>query len=90
MDTSLFLGASSTPIKLFINESLCPKYNFLFGKLNALYKDKKIKNVWTYNGSVKVRKLDDQILSIGHENNIAALNIVYFVRFLFAQSFLQI
>ena len=76
MDTSSFFGASSIPIKIFINESLCPKYNFLFGKLNALYKEKKIKNVWTYNGSVKVRKLDDQIFSIGHENDIAALNII--------------
>ena len=70
MDTSSFFGASSIPIKLFINESLCPKYNFLFGKLNALYKDKKIKNVWIYNGTVKVKKLDKQIFSIGHKNDM--------------------
>ena len=44
---------------IFLNESLCPYYRLLFGKCNALRKEKKIKSVWSYNGKVRIRLLDD-------------------------------
>ena len=62
--------------KLYINESLCPPYRRLFGKCNqALLKNKKIKNLWTFNGNIKIRLLDDQVHTIFHENDLKSLNL---------------
>lgn len=54
--------------KIYINESLCPYYRRLFGKGNALMKDKKIKQIFTRNGTVKIRTLNDIILDVEHSD----------------------
>ena len=58
---------------IYINESLCPTYKALFYKCNLLYKDKKIKNCWTYNGTIKVRLHDDKVYNILHQIDLENL-----------------
>ena len=41
--------------KIFINESLCPEYRFLFWKCRELAKSEKIFSYWTFNGTVKIK-----------------------------------
>ena len=56
-------------MKLYISESLCPPHCRLFGKCNQnLLKNKKIKNLWTYNE--KIRLLNDQVHTIFHDNDL--------------------
>ena len=58
---------------IFINESLCPEYRRLFGKLNELKKQKKVQGVWTFNGSIRLRLNDDSVKTILHKNDIEKL-----------------
>ena len=41
--------------KVYINESLCPYYRYLYGKCKELWKSKKIVKFWVSNGSVRYR-----------------------------------
>ena len=58
---------------IYINESLCPEYRRLFGKLNELKKQKKVQGVWTFNGSIRLRLNDDSVKTILHKNDIEKL-----------------
>ena len=60
---------------IYLNESLCPYYRYLFGKCLALKKDGKIDSVWSYNGTVRVRLTDESVKSISLETDISKLNL---------------
>ena len=41
--------------RCYINESLCPHFRMIHGKLKSLYKQSKIFSFWVSNGSVRYR-----------------------------------
>ena len=52
--------------KVYINESLCPKYRQLPGKCNALFKKGKCAGFYTINGKIKVKINEDETKIISH------------------------
>ena len=52
--------------KVYINESLCPKYRQLLGKCNALFKKGKCVGFYTINGKIKVKINEDETKIISH------------------------
>ena len=59
--------------KLFITEHLCPTYRNLFNRLYKLNKQKRIYNVWTYEGKVFCKvtdKNDERPKIIKHQDDI--------------------
>lgn len=68
--------------KLFVNESLCPYYRFIFGKCNALFKGNHISSSYTMNGVIKIVTnrllLDGSLNPVGEvTQNIGHLNDLY-------------
>ena len=61
--------------KIYLNESLCPEYKRLFGKCHALFKEGKIKNCWTFNGTVRIRLNNDDEHSLFHNSELKALSL---------------
>ena len=61
--------------RLFLNESLCPAYKTLLWKAGQLYKNGKIKNSWSFNGTVKIRLQNDDVKSIYHDDDLEALEL---------------
>ena len=61
--------------ELYLNESLCPYYRYLFGKCLAMKKEEKLTNVWSYNGTVRIRLKDESVKSILLESDICKLNL---------------
>ena len=68
--------------KVYINESLCPYYRFLFGKCNALFKTKLVSSSYTMNGVIKI--MTNALLDDGSPNptggvsqNITHLNDLF-------------
>ena len=45
---------------LFINENLCPRYKELYDECTKMKRSKMIKHVWTYNGSIYIKKSDNR------------------------------
>ena len=59
---------------IFINESLCPEYRFLFWKCRLLAKSSKIHSYWTFNGVIKIRVTDGgKINAITHVTDLKSL-----------------
>lgn len=54
--------------RVFINESLCPKYRKFLGKANRLVKNNLAKNTFTRNGIVKIKLNNDEVMDIVHDN----------------------
>lgn len=54
--------------RVFINESLCPKYRKFLGKANRLVKNDLAKNTFTRNGVVKIKLKNEEIMEIVHDN----------------------
>ena len=52
--------------KIYLNESLCPKYRQLLRKCNALLKRGECIGFYTINGKIKVKINEDQKKIIGH------------------------
>ena len=53
--------------KLYLNESLCPYYGMLLGKLKLLHKLKKINSFWVSNGSVRYNLVHEgRYVKVGH------------------------
>ena len=52
--------------KIYVNESLCPKYRQLLGKCSALFKRGKCIGFYILNGKIKVKINEDQTKIIGH------------------------
>ena len=46
-------------LSIYINEHLCPEAKFLFNKARDLLKQKRLSNVWTFNGNVFVKRSTD-------------------------------
>ena len=44
--------------KIYVNESLCPEYRFLFWKCRLLAGCNRIYSYWTYNGTIKITLSD--------------------------------
>ena len=68
--------------KIYVNESLCPYYRFIFGKCNALFKTNRISASYTMNGVIKI--VTNDLLEDGSSNvvggvtqNIGHLNDLY-------------
>ena len=60
--------------KIFINESLCPEYRFLFWKCRVLHKNKKLFSYWTFNGIIKIKMSErGEIHAITHVNDLVKL-----------------
>ena len=60
--------------KIFINESLCPEYRFLFWKCRLLLKSKKIFSYWTFNGIPKIKLSDEgRVYAITHVQDLQKL-----------------
>ena len=67
------LSALNIPVttKVYINESLCPHYRMLHGKLKALYKKKHIFSFWVSNGSVRYRRCEHgDYFTVQHLNDL--------------------
>ena len=47
--------------KIYVNESLCPAYRRLFAVSNELRKQRKLNEVFTVNGKLKMKDRDDTI-----------------------------
>ena len=56
--------------KVYVNESLCPKYRQLLGKCNALFKRGECIGFYTINGKIKVKINEDQTKIIGHNEDL--------------------
>ena len=52
--------------KVYINESLSKPYKLLWNRCKGLKKDKIIASFWVFNGSLKVKCLDDTVRTITH------------------------
>ena len=61
--------------KLYVNKSLCPQYRKLFWKCKNLFKEAKIQSCWTYNGTIKVKLLNDDVHPILHDDDIISLKL---------------
>ena len=60
--------------RIFINESLCPEYRFLFWKCRELFKRSKVFSYWTFNGVIKIRLSDGgKIYAITHVTDLKTL-----------------
>ena len=58
--------------KIYVNESLCPLYQKLLGKCNALLKRKYISNCCWVHGKLKIKRgpTDDRATNIKHEDDL--------------------
>ena len=68
--------------KVYVNESLCPYYRFLFGKCNALFKKNYVRSSYMMNGVIKI--VTNDLLEDGTANptggvtqNITHINDLY-------------
>ena len=52
--------------KIYVNESLCPKYGQLLGRSNVLFKRGECIGSRTINNKIKVKINEDQTKRIGH------------------------
>ena len=60
--------------KLYVNESLCPNYRYLFWKCRLLHKSNHIFSYWTFNGTIKIRLVDQgKIHAITHIKDLEKL-----------------
>ena len=54
-------------LKLFLNQSLCPYYRLLYGRVKELARDNLIDSFWISNGTIKMKELSEsQPVSITH------------------------
>ena len=56
--------------KIYVNESLCPKYRQLLGKCNALFKRGACSGFYTINGKIKVKINEEEAKIIGHNEDL--------------------
>ena len=57
--------------RLYINESLCPPYRMLHGKLKTLYKRNIIHSFWVWNGTIKYKMNEhDNPTTVFHLNDL--------------------
>ena len=56
--------------KLFINESLCPKYRYIFSRGKSFVQQGLATKIWTSNGSIKMKLVDETIITVGHDNDL--------------------
>ena len=69
--------------KIFANESLCPYYRGIWAKCRKLLNDGLIKHLWTYNGTVTIRKREnDDRIAISHDDDLVCLFPNYEFKFL--------
>ena len=60
--------------KIYVNESLCPEYRFLFWKCRLLAGVNKIYSFWTFNGTIKIKLSEEgRILPITHVKDLEKL-----------------
>ena len=60
--------------RIYINESLCPEYRFLFWKCRLLAGVNKIHSYWTFNGAIKIKLSEDgRIYAITHVKDLEKL-----------------
>ena len=60
--------------KIYINESLCPEYRFLFWKCRLMAGVNKIYSFWTFNGTIKIKLSEEgRILPITHVKDLEKL-----------------
>ena len=70
-DVNLSNIGINTTNRLYINESLCPPYRILHGKLKTLYKKNIIHSFWVWNGAVKYKMNDHgNATSVLHLNDL--------------------
>ena len=59
---------------VYINESLCGEYKFLWGKCKQLYTEKRINSFWFFNGNLNVKVGEDsKSIRIGHIEDLKHL-----------------
>ena len=63
----------SSGTKVLINEILCGNCKLLWSKCKRLFLEKNIASFWVTNGTVKIKLLNDQVLSITHEVDLLTL-----------------
>ena len=52
--------------KIYINESLCKYYKYLWRKCKLLQTRGSIQSLWVTNGSIRIRHQNDKVTSITH------------------------
>ena len=59
---------------VYINESLCGEYKFLWGKCERLYTEKLINSFWFFNGNLNVKVGEgSKSIRIGHIDDLKYL-----------------
>ena len=62
--------------KIFLNESLCPYYRGLWGKLKSMLNQKRIYRFWVTNGTLKVKVTEnDNPIRVTHDCDIDSLSL---------------
>ena len=59
--------------KLYINESLCKYYKYLWWKCKLLQSRDCIDSFWVTNGSIRIKLVDGNVKPIGHYEDLQAL-----------------
>ena len=52
--------------KIYINESLCKYYKYLWWKCKLLQTRGSIQSFWVTNGSIRIRHQNDEVTSVTH------------------------
>ena len=52
--------------KIYINESVCKYYKYLWWKYKLLQTRGNIQSFWVTNGSIRIRNQDDKVTSVTH------------------------
>ena len=61
-------------VKLYVNESLCPNYRFIFWRCRILHQQNKIFSYFTTNGTIKIRVSENSnVKVITHINDLKKL-----------------
>ena len=63
------------PVGKVINENLCASTKNLFYKANQLKKSNRWNSIWTYNGTIKLKRNDQsQTITIHNKNDLSKIN----------------
>ena len=63
----------SPNISIFVNQSLCSYYKFLWSKCKKLWLNKVVESFWVSKGSCRIRLIDNSVKIITHIKDLKSL-----------------
>ena len=63
----------SLNISIFVNQSLCSYYKFLWSKCKKLWLNKVVESFWVSKGSCRIRLIDNSVKIITHIEDLKSL-----------------